>query len=378
MFFKDIIGQKKVISRLIRSVSEGRISHAQLFSGPEGSGKFALALAYAQYINCHNRSETDSCGTCPACHKYSKLMHADLHFVFPIYKLKSKDTYCDDFLDQWREMVLQSPYFSLNKWMDVIDAQKAQLTIYGHESDSILKKLSFKSFEAEYKVMIIWMPERMNPTSANRLLKLIEEPPEKTLFLMVTENEADIIATIRSRTQIISVSRITDKDLQEYLQSTGKYSDETVVEMVHHANGNYLKALDYVEPSEDKQYYFEKFRQVMRLAYRAARETSVIPEIIDIADEMAGLGREKQKDFFSYAMHLTREFFIMNLQKPALNYLNPTEKGLGEGFSPFINERNVTLYNQLFEDGYFHISRNGNAKIIFTDTFLSIIRIIRK
>ncbi|MFZ5428787.1 MAG: ATP-binding protein [Bacteroidota bacterium] len=379
MFFKDIIGQEKVKKRLIRSVQEERISHAQLFSGPEGNGKLALALAYAQYISCRNRSEEDSCGTCPPCRKYAKLAHPDLHFVFPIFKNKpSQNAYCDDFLASWREMLLQSPYISLNQWGNYIEAGNAQLTIYAHESDSIIRKLSVKPFEAEFKVMIIWLPEKMNIACANKLLKMIEEPPVKTLFLMVTENEADIIATIRSRTQVIKVPRIRDTDLQDHLTGTGLYEPETVAEMVHHAHGNYLKALEFSEPTEDKQYFFDTFQNIMRLGYTAGGNSAKIPELMDLAEELAALGREKQKDFFKYAMQITREFFVMNFQKPALVYLNREEKGFGSRFSPFINERNVMLFSQLFEEGHLHISRNGNPKIIFTDTLLSVIKIIRK
>ncbi len=379
MFFKDVIGQSKVINRLIRSVHEERISHAQLFSGPEGNGKMALALAYAQYIVCRNRTENDSCGICPSCKKYVKLAHPDLHFVFPIYKPNSvQKAFCDDFLPQWRELIAQSAYFSLNKWGQLIEAENSQLTIYAHESGSIIRKLSMKPFEAEFKVMIIWLPEKMNLSCSNKLLKMIEEPPAKTLFLLVTENEADIIATIRSRTQIIKIPRISDTDLQEYLLNAGGYDPETVAEMIHHANGNYLKALEYSEPTDDKQYFFEMFQKIMRLGFGAGKETAKIPELLDVAEELSGIGRERQKEFFQYAMQRTREFFVMNLEKPRLVYLNREEKNFGTKFSPFINERNVMHFNRLFEDGYLHISRNGNSKIIFADTLLSIIRIIRK
>lgn len=379
MFFKNIIGQKKVIDRLIKSVREERISHAQLFSGPEGNGKLALALAYAQFISCRNRGEDDSCGVCPSCKKYGKLAHPDLHFVFPIFKNKpSQNAYSDDFLKQWREMLLQSPYVSLNQWSNSIEAGNSQLTIYAHESDSIIKKLSVKPFEAEFKVMIVWLPEKMNISCANKLLKMIEEPPVKTLFLMVTENEADIIATIRSRTQIIKVPRISDTDLQHHLTSSGLYEPETVAEMVRHGKGNYLKALEYADPSDDRQYFNETFQNIMRLGYTAVDNAAKIPELMDLAEELAAIGRERQKEFFQYAMQMTREFFVMNFQKPSLVFLNPTEYHFGVRFSPFINERNVILFNRLFEEGYLHISRNGNPKIVFTDTLLSVIRIIRK
>ena len=379
MFFKDIIGQGKIKERLIRSVHEERISHAQLFSGPEGNGKLALALAYAKYISCRNRTDNDSCGVCPSCRKYQKLQHPDLHCVFPIYKPKGpQKAYCDDFLKLWREMVIKSPYFGLNQWGSFIEAENSQLTIYSHESESIIRKLNIKPFEAEFKVMIIWLPEKMNIACSNKLLKMIEEPPVKTLFLMVTENEADIISTIRSRTQVIKIPRIADRDLQEHLSQTGMYDAETLAGMIHHAGGNYLKAIEFSEPSEDKKYFFDLFQNVMRQAYTAGKNNGAIIDLLDTAEELAGIGRERQKDFFLYAMQLTREFFIMNLKKPSLVYLNQEEKLFGEKFSPFINERNVIQFNKIFEEGYLHISRNGNPKIVFTDSLLSIIRIVRK
>lgn len=195
---------------------------------------------------------------------------------------------------------------------------------------------------------------------------------------MVTENEADIISTIRSRTQVIKIPRIADRDLQEHLSQTGMYDAETLAGMIHHAGGNYLKAIEFSEPSEDKKYFFDLFQNVMRQAYTAGKNNGAIIDLLDTAEELAGIGRERQKDFFLYAMQLTREFFIMNLKKPSLVYLNQEEKLFGEKFSPFINERNVIQFNKIFEEGYLHISRNGNPKIVFTDSLLSIIRIVRK
>ena len=204
MFFKDIIGQEEVKQRLIKSVKEERISHAQLFSGPEGIGKFALALAYAQYVSCRDRGENDSCGKCPSCHKYQKLAHPDLHFVYPVYSTGSvKKPTSDDFIKQWREFVLANPYFTLQQWFSYINVENAQGMIYEAESASILRKLNLKSFESEFKVMIIWLPERMNAACSNKLLKMIEEPPSKTLFILITENEENIISTIRSRAQLV-------------------------------------------------------------------------------------------------------------------------------------------------------------------------------
>jgi DNA polymerase III subunit delta' len=375
MFFSEIIGQEKVKQRLIKSVQEERISHAQLFSGPEGTGKLALAIAYAQFISCRNRTDTDSCGVCPSCHKYSKLIHPDLHFVFPIFKPKdsSKSVWCDQFLSQWRTLILKSPYFSLNQWMDVINAENQQAIIYANESDFIFKKLNLKPYEAEFKVMIIWLPEKMHISCANKLLKLIEEPPFKTLFLFVSEDEGGIIPTILSRTQVIKVPGIDDPAMQEALRSTGKFSPGSIAEMVHLANGNYLKALESEYPGEDKIYHFEAFQKIMRHAWKGE-----VLELMGVAEDLADKGREQQKDFFSYALQLTREYFILNLNKPSLVFLTNNEKEWGTRFSPFINERNIVPLNKVFEDGFLHISMNGNPKIVFTDALLTIVRLIRR
>ncbi len=375
MFFSDIIGQEKVKKRLITSVREERISHAQLFAGPEGTGKLGLAIAYARYISCRNRSGTDSCGVCPSCRKYAKLAHPDLHFVFPVFKLKNakKDAYCDDSLGIWRETILRSPYLSLNQWTGIIEAENAQVTIYSHESESIIRKLSMKSAEAEFKVMIIWLPEKMQPSCANKLLKMIEEPPSKTLFLMVTEDEGSILPTIRSRTQIIRVPRIEDHDLQLALEKDGRYDAETIAEMVHRAEGNYLKALEFANPGEETDYFFDKFQQIMRNAFK-----SDIPALLNDAEELGSIGRERQKNFFLYALRLIRDFFMMNLEKPSLVFLTHKEKEWGKKFSPFINERNIIPFSRVFEEGYKHISMNGNGKIIFTDVMLKITTLIRK
>lgn len=380
MFFKDVIGQQQIKDRLIGTVTDRRISHAQLFSGSAGCGKLALALAYAQYISCTSPTADDSCGVCPSCHKYARLAHPDLHFVFPIFKPggSSKLVYCDEFLPQWREQLLASPYFDLQQWSAKLGAENAQLTIYAHESESIVKKLSSKPFESDYKIMVIWLPEKMNIACGNKLLKLIEEPPPNTVLLMVTDNEAEVLGTIRSRTQLIAIPGISDADLQEALLANGEYEVSLVAGMVRHGRGDYLRALEFAIPGEDKQYFFEVFQTIMRKAFVANKNSAVIPELLDLAEELASLGRERQKEFFQYAMEMTREFFMLNLQNPALVSLNKAEADFGAKFSPYINERNIILFNELFETGHLHISRNGNPKIVFADVILSVIRIIRK
>ncbi len=374
MFFKDVTGQGEIKKRLIRSVKEERISHAQLFAGPEGTGKLALALAYAQYISCHNRTGTDSCGNCPSCHKYKKLAHPDLHLVFPVFNSpKFKNPVSDDFIKEWREMVLKNPYFNLSQWLNFIDAGNAQGLIYERESDSIYRKLNLKSFESEFKVMLIWLPEKMHVSCSNKLLKLIEEPPTKTLFLLVSENEEAIIPTIRSRAQLIKVPFIDNDSMKEALLEKAGADPGTIPDAVHLANGSYIKALEYLNPGDDNRFYFQKFQEMMRFAY-----SRKVMELIRWADEMAMIGRDKQKSFFDTALRLLREYFVLNMKKMDIVYLNREEQEWGKRFAPFINERNIVPISKEFELGIKHIAMNGNPRIIFLDTALRMVRLIKR
>lgn len=372
MFFRDVIGQQEIKTRLIKSVREERVSHAQLFTGPEGTGKFTLALAYAQYLSCRNRSETDSCGVCPSCHKYQKFAHPDLHFVFPIVKKEGKDTVCDDYLPKWREFISQNAYFNLKQWLDYIRVENAQGMIYEKESESILRKLSLKSFESEFKVMIIWLPEKMHVACSNKLLKLIEEPPNKTLFLLITEDEENVISTIRSRTQIIRVPNIDDGSMKEAIQNITGAGHDSIDDIVRVANGNYITALQILNPDENSAYFFSKFQELMRLAFQ-----SDTMGMLKWTEEMADAGREKQKDFFEYALRLTREFFFQNFKNDKLTYLTAVEKDWGTRFSPFINERNILYISSEFDLAFKQISSNGQPRIIFLDLALKIAKVIK-
>lgn len=374
MFFKDVVGQQGIKKRLIQSVHEERISHALLFSGPEGTGKLAMAIAYAQYISCKNRTETDSCGVCPSCHKYNKLAHPDLHFVFPIFKPeKVKNPVSDDFISQWREMVLENPYFDLGSWLTFIEADNAQGLIYEKESDSIYKKLNLKSFESEYKAMIIWLPEKMHQACSNKLLKLIEEPPSKTLFILITEDEEAVISTIRSRAQLIKFPFIDNESVRAALLETEDADWNLIPDAVHLGNGNFIKAKAFLNPGEDEQFYFLKFQEMMRQAYK--RE---VIEQVRWAEEMAKIGRDKQKAFFGFALRLIREYFVLNMKRNNMVYLNRQEKEWGKQFAPFINERNIVAFFNEFELSIKHISMNGNPRIIFLDTALRMVRLIKR
>jgi len=374
MLFREVIGQDHIKERLIRSVKEQRVSHALMFTGPEGTGKLALSLAFAQYVSCRNRGENDSCGECPSCRKYAKLIHPDLHFVFPVFTTKSlRKPVSDDFLPKWREMVIKTPYFTLGRWLDFIGNENAQGLIYEAESDAITHKLNLKSFESEFKVMIIWLPEKMHHSCSNKLLKLIEEPPDKTIFLMITEDEESVIPTIRSRVQAINVPYIDKESLRKALSGAEGVSGQIIDDALRMSNGNFINALEYLDPDQDTSYFFEKFQELMRLAFKQD-----VPGLMDWAEEMASIGRDRQKSFFGSALRLVREYFMMNFNKPDLIYTTLKEREWGEKFARFINERNVIPFSNEFEKGILHISMNGNPRIIFLDTALRMVRLISR
>jgi len=271
MLFKDIIGQENTKKRLIQTVKDNRISHAQLFFGSEGIGKLALAIAYAQYISCENKQENDSCGVCMSCYKYQKLVHPDLHFVFPVIKTSSNQhPVSDNFLSEWRKMILNSSYFSVNQWYEFIGTDKTENTqgsIYVHESEEIIKKLMLKTFESEFKVMIIWLPEKMNISAANKLLKIIEEPPPKTLFLLVSENIDLIIQTIQSRTQLVKIPKIDNISLANAVNEKFNLDKDQLNDIIRLSDGNYINVINNIQSNDEYSYNLDTFIKMMRLAY---------------------------------------------------------------------------------------------------------------
>jgi DNA polymerase-3 subunit delta' len=374
MFFSEVIGQDEVKNKLKSSVLSGRIPHAQLFFGPDGSGTLALAIAYAQYVGCLNRNEHDSCGICSCCRKMAKLMHPDLHFAFPVNTSKNvdKEPVSDDFIKEWREFVLSTPYFNSHQWYDFIGLENKQGLISKNESELIIRKLNLKSFESDYKFMIIWLPEKMNATSANMLLKLLEEPPEKTVFLMVSEDPAQLLVTIASRTQPIKLTGIDDKSMEQALSGKFTLTAEQLQNTVRLANGNFIKALETINTTSENEFNFEYFTSIMRLCY-----SRNYLEINNWVEEMSGIGREKLKDFFEYSIRLVRENFIMNLKNQDIVYLTDKEAKFSQQFHPFINGRNVIpIYNEISRASA-DIERNGYAKLVLFDFSLRIVKLIR-
>ena len=336
MFFKDVIGQEEAKQRLIREAKEGKIAHARLFCGPEGIGKLPLAIAYARYLSCNNPGEKDACGICPSCVKFNKLAHPDLHFVFPVIKKKSKDTVSDDFITEWRELLSQTPYFNLNIWLEEMGAENQQAQIYVKESDEIIRKLSLKSSQGGYKIMIIWLPEKMNVECSNKLLKLLEEPPSQTIFLLVSEEPDMLLTTIQSRTQRFALYGIEEKYITERLQDQYGLQEKDAISIGHRSEGNFLKALESIHLSEENKLFFDLFVSLMRLSYQRK-----IREMKQWSETLAAMGREKQKHFLSYCQRLVRENFISNFQDPSLNFMNEEEQNFSKRFAPYINEKNV-------------------------------------
>jgi len=348
--------------------------------GPEGSGSLPMALAFAQYLHCMNKQENDSCGNCPACKKMEKLVHPDVHFSFPIVKtakstegvVRSKDPVSDNFIEDWRIQFLKNNYLNLNQWLNALGLENKQASIYTHESDEIIKKLSLKSFESEYKVLIMWMPEKMNDQAANKLLKLIEEPPAKTLFILVAENQDQIIKTILSRTQIVAFQKIDDASFFDALKSNYDLKDQQIWDIIKLANGNYSKAKELIESTEENDLFFEKFTLLMRMSYAGK-----YADLIKLVDELYTFGREKQKSFLVYCSRLIRENFISNYKHDQIVFFTNSEKEFAQKFSPFINHRNIMHIYEEFKKGHYEIQRNVNARLIFMDLCLKLNKLLK-
>ncbi len=374
MRFSEVAGHADLKQQLVQSVAEQRVPHAQLFHGPQGSGSLVLALAYATYLSCQDRQEEDSCGLCPSCLKYDRLVHPDLHFVFPVFTTKSvkKDPVSDDFITEWRNALLESPYITPNQWYSYIGMENKQGSIIKRESEEIMKKLQLKSYESDYKVMIIWMPEKMNPTASNKLLKLIEEPPPMTIFLLVPEDTGPMLPTILSRTQMIRVPRIAEEDLLDALKKKHSVSDEILKSAVKISGGNFVKAEENLMTSEDSAYQLELFIRIMRLTY--SREFQAIFEWVE---ELSGLGRERQKAFLAYAIRMIRENYLLNKEQGELVRMTADESNFSKKFFPFINDGNVPVIVQELNEASIHIEANAYARIVFLDFALKLVKLIR-
>lgn len=361
MFFRDIIGQQATKQRLVHSVKENRISHAQLFFGPEGSGALPMAMAYAQYVHCTSRSENDSCGTCPSCQKHSKLVHPDMHLVYPI-ALSATLRVSSTVIKEFREAFLENPYLTLNDWFGKLEAENKQPVIATEESGEILKKLSLTTFESEYKIMVIWMAEKMNLQAANKLLKILEEPPDKTLFLLVTENEDQLLRTIVSRTQLVKIPRLHDEELKDAVKEKYSLSDEDATRIAFQADGNFSAANELVQKNEQAIFNLQVFQKWMRACLKFN-----MAGVMEAVDDFATAGRERQKQFLAYALEMVRESLLVNYGDPSLVRIAGEEKNFIVKFAPFVHAANANRFMNEINRAAQHIERNGSAKIIFMD-----------
>lgn len=361
MNFDQIIGQQEAKQRLLQEYEQGKVAHALMLCGPEGCGSLPLAIAFAQHLLGDNIMA-------------QKLQHPDLHFAFPIYKKSSgKPTYCDEFIKEWRTLNLNHPYFGMQEWMAESGADNQQLIIYADESDAILKKLSLKSSQGGYKVMIIWLPEKLHETCANKLLKLLEEPPMQTVFILVSEQPDKVLQTIRSRTQMIHLPRLSLQEVEQTLTDQYHILPAEAHRIARSSAGNMAAALRSITDNSEQALYFDLFVALMRLSY--ARK---VKEMKQWADRVASMGRERQKAFLQYAQNMIRENFIYNFQRhDQLNYMSENEASFAVKFAPFINENNVIGIMDELSLAQRDIGQNVNAKIVFFDFSLKMIVLIK-
>jgi len=371
MFFRDVIGQDSLKRQLIATAQKGVVPHSQLFCGQAGCGTFPLAFAYARYLNCIKRTETDACGQCSSCLKYNEIAHPDLYFIFPMTVVERKKTVCDDYMKEWRTFLSTHIYFDIHRWLEEIDATK-QAIIYAKESDEIMRKVSLKIYEATYRILLIWMPERMHTACANKLLKVIEEPPPNTIILMVSEEPDRILGTILSRSQRINVKPIDTQTLAQYARSQYELEANNARQVARMAHGNYLQMIEILHDSEENAFFLQQFVLMMRNSWAKNVKGMKV-----FAEEMASLKKERQRNFLNYCQRFVRENFIYRFQTSEMNYMNQKESDFSVNFARFINERNVFGLMEELTEADRHLVQNVNAKMVFFDVALRITTLLR-
>ena len=380
MLFNDILGLSHIKKHLTLSADAGRIPHAQLFVGKEGCGTLPMALAYAQYVICAN-TQGENVGENTACNtKCNSISHPDVHFAFPVSnsdKVKSHAV-SNHYMEEWREFLREQPYGNLFDWYRLIGIEKKQGMIGVDEAQEVVKKLALKSYEGGYKVMIIWMADRMNNSAANKLLKLIEEPPAKTVFILITEEEEQIIQTIRSRCQVLHFPPLAEEVIAEGLVEKGLTKEEAL-RIAHESDGNFNKALDLMNKDSEDLVFERWFVQWVRSAFKAKGNKAAIHDLILWSEEVAKTGRETQKKFLLYCLAVMRQAMLTNYNVSDLAFMKIHVEGFQLAkFAPFIHENNILQITQELEDAIYHIERNGNSKIILTDLSIKLTRLLHK
>lgn len=374
MFFNDIIGQDYIKNHLKTTVENGRISHAQLFVGKEGSGTLPMAIAYAQHLLVSTSDDKNACKI-----KCDKLTHPDLHFAFPVTsndKVK-KHPVSNLFLEDWRAFIKEQPYGSLYNWLQFIGVENKQGLIGVDEAENIVKSLQLKSYEGGFKVMIIWMAEKMNGSAANKLLKLIEEPPEKTVFLLCTEDEGQIINTIKSRCQAVYFQSLPEEEIAASLVRKEKTLESVAFKIAHQAEGNYNKALHLLHHDSSDIIFEQWFITWIRTAFKAKGNATVVQQLIEWSETIAKSGRETQKRFLNYCLQFFRQAMLLNYNSEKIVFLETETQGFDlKKFAPFVHSANILDISKEINVAMYHVERNGNAKIILLDLSIKLTRLL--
>lgn len=376
MRFSDVIGQNEVKQQIARLLRENRLPHALLFDGPEGSGKLAMALALANRLLCTQPTpEGEPCGACKGCRMAAQLAHPDLHFVYPVYKPEKSLTppVSTLFIDEWRKQVMQSPYFSRMEWLKAIGVEKQQSLISVADANRIILELSKVSSQDGYRVVVIWEADQMNAQAANKMLKILEEPPERTVFILMTSHSERLLATILSRTQRIEFSPIATDALTLALQKECGLNEADAQTVARASAGSYIKARQQVTNDAERAQFLDLFVLFMRLCYMRK-----VKDLHEWSVQLASWGRERQKDFLDYAQKLVRENFIYNFHQPELNYMTRAESDFAVNFARFINERNVISITNELERAQNDIEGNVNARMVFFDFALQMIVLLKQ
>ena len=366
--FEQVIGQQEAQARLLQMEEEQRLPHALMLCGPMGAGKMALAMGFARHLLIASNQQSSANAEA----MLAKWEHPDLHFTYPTIKLPSMSAdhkpVSDDFAKEWHELIMAGPYFTMNEWLEQMGGENQQAIITAGESDALIRKLSLKSSQGGYKVSLIWLPERMNIECANKILKLLEEPPQQTIFLLVCEEPEKLLETIRSRVQRVDIKRLTEEDIQKGLTSKRGLTEENARRVARMANGSWLKALELLSVDSENEFFLDMFQTLMRLAYQRK-----VKDLKTWSERMAGMGREKQKRFLEYFLRLVRENFVYNFQTPELCYMSQREEDFAKNFARFINEANIIPISDLANLAIRDIGQNANGKIVFFDFALQMI-----
>ncbi|MFT5243223.1 MAG: DNA polymerase-3 subunit delta' [Glaciecola sp.] len=380
MLFSEILGQEHIKSHLTKSADFGRTPHAQLFVGPEGSGTLPMAIAYAQYLLCKNTDGENLNGNESCNLKFKNISHPDLHFVFPVAtndKVK-KHPVSKHFMEEWRQLIEKQPYGNLFDWYRILGIDNKQGQIGVDEALDIVKALSLKSYEGGYKVMLIWMSEKMNTAAANKLLKLIEEPPNKTVFILIAEDEEQIINTIRSRCQVLHFPPLAEDVIKDALLKNYQIPEADAIKIAHQSNGNYNKACDVVYSDSEDTQFEDWFVFWIRSAFKAKGNKSAIHDLISWSETIAKTGRETQKQFLNFCLDFFRQALLLNYNADSLVFMEPKSSFKLEKFAPFVHGNNIMEISEELQDAIYHIERNGNSKIILTDLSIKLTRLLHK